>query len=417
MAPIDDASVFFGAATATSVLLLVASLAFRFGGLSALQRADSGACPGLMGVARDDAGLAWLHRGLHIFPLLALLLAVSLLIVNSSVLLAAWLVTVGLSLDLLVRYLSHISGYIDPNAAVEKLVHLGATDAENGRDSELTDKIVILCDLGYHSLRRQTSHEALHTISALGDLLEHFMHANRRQLKSEELHSPNHMRAGYIAAFTTDHLESLCRNALFDQMDPTAIHVLTTLGNASVAAAQGSPEVACQLIQSMGRLALTALETGHFEVCIKGSLTLMETAKMLVSDPEASQNDLHKPLLTAVGQLGDIAKTQFRQDRDAELNFLTQPVRDLKAFFSNDSTLSGRKDVKIALQALETILSDFLNLQLVLNTLPDIPDVEDDDEEGQVPEFELPSDDEAIEMLKNEKLQAPNTPENPDTSL
>jgi len=120
----------------------------------------------------------------------------------------------------------------------------------------------------------------------------------------------------------------------------------------------------------------------------------MAVARRLVADGRSEQ--LREPLLTLVGQLELLAKESFRQDKKTEIKVLTAPFLQLKVLFSQES-LKNRTDIKSALRAVDSVLADFQNLELVMNTMPTISTNDE-------------TENEATEATKQEQAPLPQPP-------
>jgi len=150
-----------------------------------------------------------------------------------------------------------------------------------------------------------------------------------------------------------------------------------------------------------------AYSAGMDEVPVKASLTLVEIAKLILNDVDLSKTTIREPMITMVTQLEDIAKAAFRRDKDTNIQILTQPLIELKTALQAHA-LADRADFKAVISAIDNVLSDFDNLQLILRQMPTIPDLPVED----VGMPEIPELTKAMSQAK-EAGKAPQTPTTP----
>ncbi len=360
------------------LLLVLANLMY----VQPLQWAEVRATPRVVLLMRADSSLRWLGGFLTILPVISFAIAagaISELWASTATIFSAWLVLVGLSIDLLRIYYTRIGSYLIPSTVVQNIVVRAQADIAQGRDLELCDWMATLTEVALMSLSRQGSSLAERSVSGISALLQRFLEVHRRSLQTETSDAKVHQRASYVLFYGMERLQLIHHRALADDLESVCSHVVTSLGKVAVAAAHGDISKVSYPIHYMGSLALTALSSGLSEVPVKANLTLVEVGKLILTEVDLSKAVVRDPMVNLVTQLEEIAKATFRRDKDSNISVLTQPLRDLKASLQSHA-LADRSDVKAVVAAIDAVLSDFDNLQLVLRTLPTIPDVPVTDE-------------------------------------
>jgi hypothetical protein len=213
------------------------------------------------------------------------------------------------------------------------------------------------------------------------------LEVHRRSLQTEAPEANIHQRASYVLFFGFDRLRLIYGHALDDKLEPVCSHIITSLGKISVAAAFGDVTKVSFPLRYITAMALDALEWDLLEVTIKANLTLLEVGKRILGDVDLTKTTVREPFMSLVSHLEDIAKASFRRDKESNIRMLVQPLNQLKASIQGHK-LAEREDMQAVVAAIDNVLADFENLQLVLNTIPPIPDVAVADEElPEIPEL------------------------------
>lgn len=347
-----------------------------------LQWAEIKATPRVSELVKGDSTLRWLCLSLMIFPILSLPIAVgaiSDLWLDSLTLFCIWLVFAGASFDLLQKFSSRLWTYFNPPAVVKLIVQRAQTDIAQGRDAELCDWIATLSETSLMSLKRHGSSLAERSINAIILLLQRFLEVHRRSLQTEGPDAKVHQRTTYVLFYGFERLQLIYNHALSERIEPICSHIVTSLGKVALAAAYGDINKMTFPLHYIGALASSALQEGLVDVNVKANLTLLEVGKLILAEVDLSKAVVKDPFVSLVGHLEDLAKASFRRDKESNILMLTQPLQDLKNAIQAHS-LAERTDMKGVVAAIDGVLADFANLQLVLSTLPPIPEVPVTDE-------------------------------------
>jgi hypothetical protein len=149
--------------------------------------------------------------------------------------------------------------------------------------------------------------------------------------------------------------------------------VITALGKVSVTAADADISIVPYGVHYIGSLSKKAVQAHIDGAGLKAMLTLVQVSKLILSDHDISQMLIEKPFIPILRSMEEVAKERFRQDKATPLAQLTGPFQDLKAIFQHER-YATHPDTPAILKEIDRVLGDFANLELVLRTLPPIPD-------------------------------------------
>ncbi|MDP1834338.1 MAG: hypothetical protein Q8K75_00265 [Chlamydiales bacterium] len=355
-----------------------------------LQWAEVMATPRVSELVRGDTSLKYLSLGLLMLPVSSLVIAAAALPegwLDNTTLFCIWLVFVGISIDLLRTYSSRLSNYFNPALVIKSIVQRGQADIAQGRDAELCDWIATLSETSLMSLKRHGFSLGERAISGIIALMQRFLEVHRRSLQTEAADAKVHQRTTYVLFYGFERLQLIYSHAVQEHLEPVCSHIVTSLGKVALAAAYGDISKVSFALHYIGTLADQALQANMPDVSVKANLTLLEVGKVILSEVDLSKSNVRDPLSNLVGHLEDIAKATFRRDKESNIFMLTQPIRDFKAALLAHA-LAERHDMKSVVAVVDNVLSDFENLQLVLNTIPPIPDIPvADDSLPEIPEL------------------------------
>lgn len=360
------------AVTGALFLLLLVSTYLSL--IRPLQWAELKATPRVSELILGDSFLKWLSLGLLALPLSSLVLAAGALPHNwldNNSLFCIWLIFAGSSIDLLRTYSTRLSDYFNPAWVIKSIVQRGRLDIAHGRDNELCDWIAALIEVALMAMKRFGFSLCDRAIGGITALLQRFLEVNRRSLQTEAADAKVHQRTVYVLFYSFERLQLVYTHALQENFEPICNSIITSLGKISLLAAHGDPAKVNHVLHFIISMADSALEKGVVNIYTKANLTLVEVGKSILTEIDLSKTDMQDSLYSLVGHLETIAKNFFRRDKEMSIAVLTQPLRDLKAMIK-EHPLVERADMRKALTALDKVLEDFENLQLVLNTMPNV---------------------------------------------
>lgn len=205
------------------------------------------------------------------------------------------------------------------------------------------------------------------TVSALGSELR----IGRQFLT--EAHTLDLQKIGYVMFFLFQRLESLFDLSLQKMQEPICSQINTTFGKLALHAIDTHPSFAGYSVGYAGKLAVRAVKAGLREVGIKTGLMLIELTKSIANEISLDEYDLRESLLGIVKNLEEISKELYRQDKSTPLDIIKEPLLLLKSALAGSKN-SDHPTVILAIADADRVLAEFQALEVILNTIPPIPD-------------------------------------------
>ena len=97
-----------------------------------------------------------------------------------------------------------------------------------------------------------------------------------------------------------------------------------------------------------------------------------------MNDIDIKYLEIRDPYLSIINGLEVLAKGTFKRDKTTNIAILMQPFKDLKVLFQSEKA-KEHQDTPVIMQNIDRVLGEFEALQMVMNTIPPIPDMKDED--------------------------------------
>ena len=297
-------------------------------------------------------------------------------------LLGVWLFFIGVSIDFVRAFFAQVLVYFSPMEFVDLVVERAKQAVWAGDDKDLSQWVDALGEMALRAVDRRSPSFASYCVDGVSLSVQRFFEVHRRALQAATAEGDIHHRSNYLLYYAIERLEMVFGVALRGRLDTVCNYVENALGKIAVSAAQGDVAKAAPSIRFIGTFALQALQQNVDEVAVKANLLLVEISKLILRDVDATKYSVQEALVPVVDQLEAIAKASFKKDKESDLKVLTHPLRELKTVLSADA-YTGREDVAAVIKAIDSVLADFQNLELILHTIPPIPKMATEDEEAE----------------------------------
>ncbi len=361
--------------------------------LGPLQRATAEISPRVGQLLQKNRRLWWMLVWMAVLPLasLAAALFVQTEPVWGHLLLGVWLFFTGVSIDFVRAFFRQVLVYFSPMEFVDLVVERAKQAVWAGDDKDLTQWLDALGDMALRAVDRRSPSFASYCVDGMSLSVQRFFEVHRRALQAATSEGEIHHRSNYLLYYAIERLEMVFGVALRGRLDTVCNHVEQALGKIAAMAAQGDASKAAPAIRSIGTFALQALQENVNEVAVKANVLLVEVSKLILRDVDASKYSVQDALIPVVNQFEDIAKASFKKDKESDLKVLTHPLRELKSVLTGD-TYAGRTDVVVVTKAIDSVLGDFQNLELILHTIPAIPKMAAEGESEETAEANKPAE-------------------------
>lgn len=364
---------------AATLFLFLPSLAIAFS-WSPLQKAEQNLTPHVIDLYLKDNHLRLLNIILLLFPLVSFAIAIDILfldLVNKNVMLSAWIILLGISLDALRQLMRRISSYLDPFYVVTYFTHEANKSIQNDRQVDLCNWIDSLSEVAMRSVQRSSTSLCIQ----VNDELQHIFRLYLQSSKSISHRSVQDQKtkalgiedwASYTLFFLLQRLEMINTKASEMRLEPICSNIVTVMGKIIIDAAKYDISMPGYPLHFIGKFAVAAQNKGLQDVGPKAVLTLLEVAKTILAEIDVTYAELQEPFFSLISQMNEITKEMFRQDKTLSIKLLTQPFHDLKDLFKSEK-MANHQDTPAILQKIDGVLAEYDALENVMRAVPPIP--------------------------------------------
>ncbi|MBA3815420.1 MAG: hypothetical protein H0X29_02675 [Parachlamydiaceae bacterium] len=363
------------------LLMLPASIAFSW---LPLQKAEQNATPRILEMYRKDAHLRLTSAWLAIFPLASFVLGLDVLythIFEVKIIFAIWIILLGITIDASQYLFKRILGYLNPFAVVEMFTKEANQAIRNEREEDLCQWIDALSEISIKAMQRHSSSLSNASINEQQQIARLFLKSS----KSISHHSQDKQtielgisdKISYVMFFLYQRLELEFDKAIKNNIEPTCSQIIVSLGKIAIDAANYDISIASPPLRFLGKFALLAQEKEMHETSIKASCTLLGVAHTILNEIEIAYQEIKDPFFSIVNAMEELAKGEFRKNKSMNISLLTQPFVELKAMFATGAA-KDHVDTPAIIQNIDRVLGEFEALQMVMNTLPTIPEIREE---------------------------------------
>lgn len=346
-----------------------------------LQKAEQNATPRILEMYRKDTHVRLTTSWLIIFPIATFALAIDALymhMLDKKVLFAVWIILLGLAIDAAQHLNKRLLNYLNPFAVVEMFTKEAKNSIQNERELDLCHWIDALSEISIKAIQRHSTSLSNASLSEQQEIASLFFQSSksishhRQDSQSKELGITD--KVSYTMFYLYQRLELEFDKALTNNLEPICSNIIVILGKIAVDAAKYDISMASAPLRFLGKFAKKAQEKDLQETVIKASCTLLEVARAILNDIDITYLEIKDPFFSIVNNLEELAKGAFRHDKTMNISILTQPFVELKQMFNSEKA-KNHQDTPAIVQNIDRVLGEFEALQMVLNTLPTIPDI------------------------------------------
>lgn len=374
--------------TLLSVAMIAAATLFLFvipAGIALswlpLQKAEQNATPRILEMYRKDTYIRLTTAWLILFPLATFALAIDALYMNildKKLLFAIWIVLLGIAIDATHQRFKRVLSYLNPFSVIEMFTKEAKECIQNERELDLCHWIDALSEIAIKAIQRHSTSLSNASLYEQQQIARLFFQSSKsishhtQDKQSKELGIID--KVSYTMFYLYQRLELEFDKALKNNLEPTCSQIIVILGKITVDAAKYDISMASPPLHFLGKFAKKAQENDLSETVLKASCTLLEVARTIINDIDITYLEIKDPFLTIINSMEELAKGAFRKDKAMNISLLIQPFLELKEMFSTDK-LKQHQDGPIIIQNIDRVLGEFEALQMVMNTLPTIPNV------------------------------------------
>lgn len=362
------------------IFLLIVPIGLVFSWLP-LQKAEQNATPRILEMYRKDLHVRLTLTWLALFPLASFLIAINILYiqaVETKILFAIWIILLGIAIDAFRHLYKRVLGYLNPFAVVEMFTKEAKQAIQNEQEQGLCQWIDALSEVSIKAMQRHSSSLSNASINEQQQIARLFLqssksishHAQDKQTKELGISD----KVSYVMFFLYQRLELEFDKALKNGIEPTCSQIIVSLGKIAIDSAKYDISMASPPLRFLGKFAVAAQEKDMNETVIKASCTLFGVAQAILNDIDITYLEIKDPFFSIVNAMEELAKGAFRKDKSMNISLLMQPFQELKTMFSTDN-VKNHLDAPAIIQNIDRVLGEFEALQVVMNTLPTIPEI------------------------------------------
>lgn len=346
-----------------------------------LQKTEQNSTPRLFGLLKKDKHLFGIYCWIVIFVLLSFWLAVDAIFLNilqKNHLLGIWILAFGITIDLLYNLTKRMMAYLNPSDNVVLFSQMAQESIQNDQEIDLCDAVDSLAEIGIKSIHRMGPSLCNRVLQELQKIVKNFLSSSKSighaeaDIQTKALGIKD--RISYTLFYIYDRISLINDEALSKRFEQVVTTVITVLGKIIIHCAKFDLTLVSFPVHMLSRNALVAMNRGMSEIGIKASITLLEVSKTIIDEVDYTYADLKDPFFSIINGLEEIAKKTFLQDKSINIKILTQPFLDLKEIFNNPKVMN-HQDRPAILQNIDRVLGEYESLELVMKTIPPIPEM------------------------------------------
>lgn len=366
-------------------LLLLLPLGFMFAWLP-LQKAEQNSTPRIFEMLHKDRHLHLATGWIVIFSLATFVLTCDLIFPSLSQkawFFPAWLVLLGLSLDAFGAFLKRISSYVNPFAVVNMFAEQAKLSIQHDREFDLCDSIDALAELAIKGIEKHST-SICHVALGEEQLITRLFLSASKSIAHVDLDAETRAmgikdKVSYTLFYLYQRLDIIFDKALKRQLEPTCSLVITLLGKISLDAARYDVSLASVPLRFIGKCARRAQDQKFEETVTTASCLFLEVAREIIAEIDLSYYQIKDAFLSIINGMEMLSKEAFRQDKTMNIALLMQPFKELRTLFESDK-VKQHQDTPLILQNIDRVLGEYEALLLVMNTIPPLPQLEDEKE-------------------------------------
>jgi hypothetical protein len=369
--------------TVSFSLLLLLCLAYLFS-LRPLQKAEQNATPRILEMFHKDKYVHVAAGWLIIFALATLILTSEVIypsISQKQWFFPAWIVLLGITIDLVFIFIRRILIYINPFGVIHMFTKQAGKSIDNNRELDLCDDIDALSEVAIKGIQKNGTSICHEALNQKQQIIRKFLLASKsiahRSQDSDSRFLGITDKVSYTLFYLYQRLDIIFDKALKNNLEPTCSLIITLLGKIAVDTAKYDLSLTSAPLRFIGKCAKRAQDHGFEETVMTASCLFLEVAKEITSSVDLTYYEIKDPFLSIINGMEVLTKESFKKDKTININLLMEPFKELRALFENDA-IKNHQDKSVIVQNIDRVLGEYEALLIVMNTMPAIPKVEDE---------------------------------------
>lgn len=349
-----------------------------------LQKAEQNSTPHILEMFPKDRHIALTSAYLVAFSLVTFLIVPFFKVqeINKIWLPVLWVILLGIAIDAARYFSRRIMSYLNPFAVVGMFGNNAKKSIRDNREIDLCHWIDGLSEIAIKGIQRQStsvSHEALaeeQNIARIFFEASKIISSPEQDAQTKALGITD--KVSYVMFYLYQRFDVVFDKALKNKLEMTCSHIITLLGKISIDAGKYDISMASAPLRFIGKFARKSQDEGFEETAMTASCVLFEVAKALLTEIDITYYEIVDPFLSIVNGMEQLAEGAFQRNKNINLGLLIQPFKDLRALFE-EGKAKEHQDTPVIVQNIDRVIGEFEALQMVMTTIPKIPEVATDD--------------------------------------
>lgn len=339
-----------------------------------MQRVEKSSAPQILELFAKDGWLAIYGGYLVAFVMVTFVL----MGIHQPWTASLWIFLLGIAVDAVRHLVGRIWGYFNPFVIVGMLGKKAEKSIQDDREIDLCHWIDGLSEMAIKGIQRHSTSVCYEALSEEQQIVRNFFAASKSIGHAEQ--DPQTQALGitdkvsYVMFYLYQRLDVIFEMALKNRLEMTCSHIITILGKISIDAAKYDITMASPPLRFLGKFAKKAEDQGFEETVLTASCVFSEVAKAILTEIDITYCELKDPFLSIINGMEQLAKSAFQKDKTINISLLTQPFKDLKALFDQGKA-KDHQDRAVIVQNIDRVLGEFEALQMVMSTMPKIPEI------------------------------------------
>ncbi len=316
---------------------------------------------------------------LGLFPLFSFLLAVTIKSIPAPWghwLIYAWVIALGISLDLLYRIWKNTCYFLDPSKQVDEIKNRALNAVKNEKDQELWSSFDSLSEIASKSVDQGKIALGTQVLQSFPIILQNFFASSksisRVNIDDKVEKETGKDEASYTLFHLLQQLEFINDRALRARMETVLRQMILTMGKIIISCAKFDLSMVSFPTHFLSKFGLKASQHHFGEVVDLTTSTLTAIAQTILTDVDVEYTELVPPFQSILTGLDAIAKETFKKNKDTKIQVLTQSFLDIRALLDTEK-MSKHPDTPTIMQMINSILNEYDALEQMMRALPSLP--------------------------------------------
>ena len=262
--------------------------------------------------------------------------------------------------------------YLDPFFTVNQLVKQAHKEISSSKDFAFLKAISSILEIATNATEKNKINLAQSALTTLPNLFNNYLNMMKsiahHQDSAEKLMS-DAQEINYVYDHLSQRLHVLFMLAMENSLEPILNTLHTTLGKMAIESANIDFFLSNMPLKDLKEVALTCQQEGFMNVSERLEITLLEVGRKLLQHKDLPYAEIRETFLTIIETLEALAEGNYRFDKESNIKFLLEPIRQLRLCFDKEPAKS-HQDTPLLLARMDQTIGQFTELEKLLLATP-----------------------------------------------